>query len=445
MDKNWNEMTLDEKREERFRRWLSPKGVDFISPEAGAMYRERVMRLQNVIQLKLPDRVPVYPAIGFFPAYYAGITPEEAMYDYDKLSMAWKKYLFDFMPDVFPGAAVPGSGRAFDTLNYKMYKWPGNGLPPEQPYQTIEGEYMTADEYDDLIQDPTYFWMRILLPRIFGTLEPFKYLPQVVYSMEMAFSGGFIAPFGMPQVQDAFETLFEAGREALKWRAAVGKTNKYAIEAGFPIPTGGATKAPFDVIGDTLRGTRGIMFDMFRQPDKLLEAMERLTPLMIKMGVSGAAASGNPLIFIPLHKGADGFMSEDQFNTFYWPTLKKVVLGLIEEGLVPYLFAEGGYESRLEIIKDLPEGSVLWKFDLMDMEKAKATVGKTACIEGNVPVSLMATSEPDKVTEYCRNLIDTVGKDGGFILSTGAPMDTAKPENVHALIESVKEYGIYQS
>ena len=66
-----------------------------------------------------------------------------------------------------------------------------------------------------------------------------------------------------------------------------------------------------------------------------------------------ADKSGVPVAFIPMHRGADGFMSEKQFLTFYWPYLKQVILGFIEEGIVPYLFAEGGYNSRLHIIKDL--------------------------------------------------------------------------------------------
>ena len=118
------------------------------------------------------------------------------------------------------------------------------------------------------------------------------------------------------------------------------------------------------------------------------------------------------------------------------------MIGLIEEGLIPCPFAEGGYESRLEIIQDLPKGKILWKFDRTDMKKAKSTVGQTACIEGNVPISLMAVSEPDQVRKYCKNLMDTVGQNGGVILSTAGSLDVAKPENVHALIKSAKTYGI---
>ena len=130
---------------------------------------------------------------------------------------------------------------------------------------------------------------------------------------------------------------------------------------------------PFEPIdfGDTLRGTKGIMVDMYRRPEKLQEAMERIIPITIDSAVRGTDASGCPVVFMPLHKGPAGFMSGKQFETFYWPTLRKVMMGLIEEGLVPFPFAEGDYMPRLEIIKDVPRGKVIWYFEAMDMAKAK--------------------------------------------------------------------------
>jgi uroporphyrinogen-III decarboxylase len=172
--------------------------------------------------------------------------------------------------------------------------------------------------------------------------------------------------------------------------------------------------------------------------------MERLTPLMIEMGVSVARASGSPLVLIPLHKGADGFMSDEQYKAFYWPTLKKVILGLIDEGLIPSVFAEGSYNSRLEIIRDLPKGRVIWRFDDTDMARAKEILGDSACIYGNVPAAILSTGTTDEVKSYCKQLIDVAGKGGGFILSTGSIIDTAKPENLRAMIEFTKEYGIYK-
>ena len=164
---------------------------------------------------------------------------------------------------------------------------------------------------------------------------------------------------------------------------------------------------------------------------------------MIGMGLGAAQQTGNPVIFIPLHKGADGFLADEQFKKFYWPTLKAVIGGLIEGGCIPFLAAEGGYNTRLEDIRDIPAGKTIWMFDQADMAKVKETVGDTLCIFGNVSSTMLQLGTPLEVTDYCRQLIDTVGKGGGFILGNGAFFDQAKPENVQAMVDAAKEYGIY--
>jgi hypothetical protein len=181
------------------------------------------------------------------------------------------------------------------------------------------------------------------LPRL--RAQPLQMLPFFPGILEMYGVGFNFIPFGIPPVQAALKALMDAGAEALQWAMALGAFEGEMSAAGFPPLVGGFTKAPFDVLGDTLRGTKGIMLDMFRQPDKLLEAMEALVPLMIKMGVGAAQTTGVPIIFMPLHKGADGFLSDEQYKKFYWPTLRKVMLGLIEEGCIPFPAAEGGYSA----------------------------------------------------------------------------------------------------
>jgi hypothetical protein len=447
MEKKWEELFPDEKQEALFQRWLSPQGVEFTSPKAEKSYKERVTRIKDAVQLKkVPDRVPVFPVIGFFPAYYCGMTPREIMYDYDKLSMAFKKYVLEFEPDAHGGAVGPGPGKLFDILDYKLYAWPGHGVSPNHVYQCLEGEYMKADEYDDLIQDPSYFFSSTYLPRIFGALGPLKRLAPLTNILEMygGFSGVNFIPYGLPEVQAAYKALLEAGSEALKWIGFVGAWGKEMAAAGFPNFFGGGTKAPFDTIGDTLRGTRGIMLDMYRQPDKLLQALEAMAPLMIKMGASAAKMNGNPMVFIPLHKGADGFLSDEQFKTFYWPTFRKLLMGLIDEGCVPFPWAEGGYNSRLKVIRDVPKGKTAWGFDTTDMAKAKGILGSVACIGGNMPIALLSVGTPQAVKDYAKKLIETAGKGGGYIMMNGVVIENIKPENVKAMIDATKEYGVYK-
>lgn len=295
-----------------------------------------------------------------------------------------------------------------------------------------------------LINNPADYWLRYYLPRVIGVLEPFRGLSLLPDMAEIVSLNDFIMQYGRPEVRAALEVLGQAREEAVRWHEVAGASNKKMLAAGFPLLTAGGCKAPFDLLGDTLRGTRGMMLDLFRRPEKIIEAVERLTPLMIDIGVNAARATGRPLVFMPLHKGADGFLSDAQFKTFYWPTLQKVMLGLIEEGLTPFPFAEGSFNTRLEVISDMPRGKVVWRFDDTDMARAKEVLGDNACIMGNVPASLTDTGTPDDIRAYCQNLIDVAGKGGGFILSTGSSMDMARPENVRAMIDFTKEYGVYR-
>jgi uroporphyrinogen-III decarboxylase len=148
---------------------------------------------------------------------------------------------------------------------------------------------------------------------------------------------------------------------------------------------------------------------------------------------------------MPMHKGLDGFMSLEQFKTFFWPSLKKVILSLIEENFVPLVLWEGDCTSRLEIIKDIPKGKAIYWFEQTDIFRAKEVLGDHVCIRGNVPATLLCVGKPDDIVVYCKKLIDVVGKGGGFILdgAIGVP-DEARVENVRAMANTTREYGVYK-
>ena len=124
--------------------------------------------------------------------------------------------------------------------------------------------------------------------------------------------------------------------------------------------------------------------------------------------------------------------------------MKKILLGLIDEGVVPFLWAEGGSNSRLEVINDLPKGKTVWLFDEVDMIKAKEIIGDVACVAGNMPMDILTIGTTQQVKDYAKKLIDNCGKGGGYIMANGAFFDDVKPENVKAMIETAKKYGGYK-
>ena len=252
-----------------------------------------------------------------------------------------------------------------------------------------------------------------------------------------------LIPFTSTETTEAFNALRQAGNEAIRLAAYSGRFVERAKEEGFPLQFGGMTQAPFDTLGDFLRGTKGLMLDMYRKPEKVIQSCEKLLPYMLGLAVGPAKASGNPRVFIPLHKGLDGFMSLEQFKKFFWPTLRELMVALINEGLIPCPFWEGNCESRLDVIKDIPPGKACYKFEATDMIKAKKVLGETVCIRGNVPLSILVTGTPDDVRQYCRKLIDNAGKGGGFIMDAATGLDDAKIENVQAMFDFTREYGVY--
>jgi uroporphyrinogen-III decarboxylase len=408
------------------------------------LFQERTKRVEDAIQLKTPDRVPFLPSFSFFPAKYAGISFEEAMYDYDKLAEVYKKAIIDFQPDMYTNPyGLISVGPTLELLDYKQLKWPGHGVDPNITFQFIEGEYMKAEEYDAFLFDPSDFMLRTIFPRIFGALEAFKMLPSISSAFYLR-TVLRVAVLGIPEVAATLERLLKAGAEAQRMMAGANSFVEEMKRLGFPAQFGATAYTPFDYIGDFFRGTRGIMLDMYRNPDKLLAAIEKALPIMIEGGVSAAKRSGIPRVFIPLHKGAHGFMSLEQFKTFYWPTLHQLILTLINEGLTPCPFFEGDYTDRLEIIKDIPKGKAIYIFESTDIFKAKEVLGDRICIRGNVSAALLCTATPQEVRDYCQKLIDVVGRGGGFIMdgAIGIP-DEAKPENVKAMADFTREYGVY--
>jgi hypothetical protein len=442
MEKEWSEMTWQEKREQRFNRWLDTEGITFKSPEEAKKYKLRATRMIKAIKMEIPDRVPLHLAASSFVAYNAGYTYKDVLYDYSKIYPAWEKYITEFDQD---SNDAPGffCARAYEILDYKVNKWPGHGLPDNVSlHNFVEQEYMKADEYDLFMSNQFDFGARFFTPRTWGAFEPFAKLPPL-----NSYSGlpdQLIALALDPTFRELFKKIIAAAEERARYNEVIGKCARLSLEYGYPPLMGGVMLAPFDTVADMLRGTRGSVLDMYRQSAKLLECLEMITQQSIKNTVAMAAMSKSPIVFVPMHKGADSFMSVPQFEKYYWPTFRKLLLGVVNEGLVPMMVIDGSYnEARLKIISELPRSSVIWTMEKTDMFLAKKILGNSACIAGNVTAAQLYTQTPEFIKEYSRKLIEVCGEGGGYILALGSGIDKCAPANLHAIIEAAEEYGYY--
>jgi hypothetical protein len=405
---------------------------------------EKEKRVMDAIELRVPDRVPVIASIGYFPAKYTGIPCEAAWYDFDRWFEACQKTMRDFQPD-FGGPQPFFPGKAYEYLRPRTVQLPGHGISPYHGHQSIELEFMKSDEYTAMLTDPSDYTLRTYFPRVYESMAGFTALPKISGLGGMFMSADALAlALVRPDVAASIRALQKTGREILRWRARMARFRRKIENMGFLPFVQGVALAPFDVISHSFRGMHGTMADMFRRPEKLIQACEKTLETTLDKPMPEPNRYGNIRIGMPLTRGSDDFMSLKHFETFYWPTLKKLMVTLIERGAIVCPFYEGNFVTRLEHFLELPPGKVLAHFDTTDIFKAKDVLKGHTCIQGNVPVTLLQMGTIDQVKGYCKKLIDVVGKDGGFILSPRSSIDEVKPENLKTMIEFTKEYGVYK-
>ena len=404
------------------------------------LYEEREKRVRDSIFLRQPDRIPLFAFAD--PAEHYGLLHSAAFYDPAAWRQAFIRDILDFEPEMASGTFVT-SGESLATLDVRNKLWPGGPLPPDGELQFVEGEWMKEDEYDLFLEDPADFMIRRYLPRMYGSLGALAALPS--FSLMMNGFENIVDLFTNPEFKKLARTLEKAGRELKKYREATGNLQDDLAQLGFPAfsHSGGVGIAPFDVLSSFLRGMRGLMVDMYRQPNNVIKACEAILKRRIATATpADPKARGNPKrVFMPLWRGDKSFMSKAHFDRFYWPTLKKTMLAAIKLGYVPMPVFEAHFGDRLECMLELPKGKAVAVVEYMDVVQAKEILGGHTCIIGNVPKSLRYQS-PKETLAYYKDLIAKVGKGGGVMLNVSLPHNTPVAE-LKKMVSTIREYATY--
>jgi uroporphyrinogen-III decarboxylase len=315
------------------------------------------------------------------------------------------------------------------------------------PFQIAEKEYMKEDEYDLFLTDPSDYMIRYLWPRVYGSLEPMAKLPPL-----MGFGAG-IDPIARMLVSPEFERVVKAMKKAgdaeAKRDQVLSTTTREMAALGYPepLPARGGIMPPFSSFSNTFRTFNGVAKDMYRRPEKLKAALQLMLDFRIARATPAVKRPGHPTLGSSgeAHRVSDEFFSNKQFEEFVWPYWKQAMDKTYELGYeIISMFFEGRRDKQLHYFTQFPKRSMLIRFAESDIFRAKEILGDKACIMGNVPISMLQVASPSAVEEYCKKLIEKVGKNGGFILRCSTDFtQEARPENVKAMIDSAEKYGRY--
>lgn len=409
-------------------------------------YNQRVQRVETAIALKEPDRVPVVPFIASYAQRAYGSCYADLYYNYEKAGDAAVQFYKDHPQmdvSMFSGFT---SGRANELAGSQMIDWPGRPgtmVSPYSSHQVIEREFMSPEEYPEMLGDFTGFMIRKYIPRAYKNLtgtSDIRLDPAIVLSTSL------LKPLYTPQARETFRLLGQIGEEDTKAAEMTAQYQAKIAAMGFPPMMTGRCEAPYDILGDYFRGTMGIFEDLLDEETQ--DYVEQACWMFADQQIQALQYFRNaslPVrrVFFPLHKAMDGFMSAAQFERFYWKPLKKIMMALIDMDVTPYIYTEGPYNTRLEQLTDVPKGKVLYHFETVDMKEAKRILGDTACICGNLSVTELEFGKKEKVVEETKRLLDICAPGGGYLFDLNGSLENCKPENLEAMFETLDKYGKY--
>ena len=285
--------------------------------------------------------------------------------------------------------------------------------------------------------------MQNSMPKISGLCSPF-----IGMDFPLSHHGGIpqlASQFSKPEVRKMIETFWQIDDMYKQRQPKLAALNKSVQELGFPDINCGRASVAFDEYSDTLRGTLLSLTDLYDYEDKVRSFIDETHPKMIETlkTMNNDGRYNGKLVGMALHKGMDGFMSDEQYVEFYWRYLQEIIYTIADNGMVPYVFCEGKYKSRLHHLKEIPKGKVIYKFEDTPMALVKKELGDIATITGGFPNQLLDFGTKQQVIDECKKIIDTCAPGGGFIFQTNSSLGYPKPENIDALMDTVREYGKY--
>lgn len=391
------------------------------------LYAQRLKRYVTAMRNEKPDMIPIRPFVAEFTAKYAGYTAQEVTHDFEKAFAAARKCAADFDWDAVVGNMIYVWTGLTQAIGLKYYAIPGIDFSADTGFQyrepSEENAHMQPNEYDQLIEDPTGFLFNVWLPRVSAD----------------------VSAMGEPASYRNNLSFLKGGMAMLNYFNGFGRQNALLrSESGTVSAISGILKAPFDIIADKMRGYIGLVMDLFERPDKVKAACEALMPHILHVALSGADPDKNVPITIWMHRGCVPFISHKNFENIYWPTLKPIIEEIWAQGHQVLFYAEGKWGEHLKAFAELPDGAIVFHVDRDDIFEVHKVLGHKFCISGGIPNYLLGVGTPQEVRDYCKKVIDGVAGDGGYIMDANAIIQNdAKIENIKAMTDFTREYGVY--
>jgi len=207
---------------------------------------------------------------------------------------------------------------------------------------------------------------------------------------------------------------------------------------------GRADQGPFSLACE-IRGMDQLMMDIAlgEQPERIHQLLDYCRRVVYRYALAQIEQGAHCTSIGDSPSGPD-LLSPRHYRTYAYPHVKKLAADLRAQGMRLSYHLCG---TATPIIGDMVNTNCL----LIEIDQQEemavckqAAKGKATLIGTIDPSGVMAKGTPDLVVEKCRQAIDLLAPGGGFFLGPGCALPATTPdENIDAMLETAKNYGVY--
>ncbi len=386
------------------------------SKEAVLLAKERVELIRDVVAMnKQKGRIPFIDNTFTWKILDQGYKLSETINDYEKMEQCVRSHQELYQPDAVRDV---GTRNGFKII--QGWAKPRYIIDDENGYiSALDDVFMNDDEYGELISDrPKFIWSKVLTRRY----------PELKHSTK--------------------EQMVNLIKGFQDYMGFAGKMNGI-LKAEYGVPPMsqyGLRGSGHEYFVNYLRGLSGTGVDQRRHKSELMEAIKMydekdIYPVAEAMKASPGA---NTDFAFDVSGGclSHSILSPKQFEEMYLPGFKAGLDACVESGKTIYVFVQSGFSRFVEYLQDYPKGHICIHLEQEDPYEIRKLL-PNICICGGMPITTLGSGTKEQVIDKAKQLIDDLGRDGGFIMSTDKILsfrNDATRENLKALTEFTREY-----
>ena len=381
-------------------------------------YRTKLVR--DAANMRKPDRVPLVSFFVTWKILDAGYSLSEAMNDYSIMEKVVRHHQETYQFDMLNDLGVRNPYRLSRALSSDTYCI-------NDAAESVSVKDITVCDYKDcqgLIDNYQKYLWEVAMPKKFDWWGP---------------------ETDLAKVQNAFNEMM--GFMGFNGKIANIMKTEYAVPprlAPVPMPQ----IAIENILGFIL-GMRGTSLMMRRDKaglHALIDSMDAMffNPALEALKRMPEGQNRNFCFDFLLAMLAHNFMNPDQFEEFYWPSLKKILDVLAEKKMNALIFAEGSILRYKDYLKDYPAGTITLLPEQDDVFEIRKELPNVA-IMGGMPCELLGHGTKQQCLDRAKSVLDEIGKDGGLLFcqdKMGSYRNDANPENLKAVCDFVREYAV---